>query len=223
MKYFFISLLLLVLTACSASFYVDERQQYWGSDYHKSLAYFYKNGNKTSKIAWCGNQNSLSEAKQCAIRKCNNKHPGGWCITGYENDENVLARSFAEMKQQMKRNEMLFLQEQQKKYILAKKNLCKSYGFKSENAIASCVQREIERERLAIAQRNANITRQNAQRQENINRALSETAKTIQNIGTPNSNVTVCNFRCSFSGLIVQGACTDVTVKVGSDTCFRTN
>ena len=37
--------------------------------------------------------------------------------------------------------------EKQRSYFLAKQNLCKSYGFKSENAIASCVQKEIERER----------------------------------------------------------------------------
>ena len=168
---------------------------------------------KTGAFYWCGGKNSLYEAKRCAINNCIKFYgKQGYCITGLENNNDVFNKRVSD-----------YLKKQQRNSIAAKKNLCKSYGFKSENAIASCVQREIERERLAIAQRNADIARQNAQRQENINRALSETAKTIQNIGTPNSNVTVCNFRCSFSGLIVQGACTDVTVKVGSDTCFRTN
>tara|TARA_B100001750_G_scaffold177844_1_gene146088 strand:- start:34 stop:618 length:585 start_codon:yes stop_codon:yes gene_type:complete len=189
-------------------------QQYQLSDSQKSMAYTINQyGQKTGAFYWCGGKNSLYEAKRCAINNCIKFYgKQGYCITGLENNNDVFNKRVSD-----------YLKQQQRNSIAAKKNLCKSYGFKSENAIASCVQREIERERLAIAQRNANIARQNAQRQENINRALSEAAKTIQNIGTPNSNVSVCNFKCVSSGVIVAGDCSRGAVYIGSETCFKTN
>jgi hypothetical protein len=167
---------------------LSQSQQYQFSDSHKSMAYTINQyGQKTGAFYWCGGKNSLYEAKRCAINSCIKIYgKRGYCITGLENNKNVFDKSVSD-----------YLKKQRGNSIAAKRNLCKSYGFKSENAIASCVQREIEIERLAIAQRNANSARQNAQRQENINRALSEAAKTIQNIGTPrtpNSNASVCMF-----------------------------
>ena len=115
---------------------------------------------------------SQSDANLKAIRECKKYNPQHECIVQMEGSNYVLIKNILEKNQQ-----------RQKVYLLAKQNICKGYGFKAENAIAICVQKEIANDRLYAK----TLNNQNTQRSSVNWSALSELGATLTNQANNNT------------------------------------
>ena len=115
---------------------------------------------------------SQSDANLKAINACKNYNPQHECIIEMEGSNYVLIENILEKNEQ-----------REKAYVLAKQNICKGYGFKEQNAIAACVQKEIANDRLYAN----NLNNQNIQRNSVNWSALSELGANLTNQANNNT------------------------------------
>jgi len=127
-----ITVMLLVLTSCASA----------SRDYIYNTYTTYPN--KATAVAlnsygqftggWgLGGGNTLSQAKSEALNRCKQHNPQNTCVLERENNINVFNQSLAS-----------FRKQQQQAYIASIRAKCKGYGF-ADNAIAVCVQQEVNR------------------------------------------------------------------------------
>jgi len=109
--------------------------------------------------------------ESCLIGGTGDKDTNGWLLGGNNgsNREKIVKEKLAinknKIQKQIKQKELQAWQEKFMAYIETLKSNCMSYGFSEDEAIATCVQREInlERDRLQakqIAKQNQSIIRQ---------------------------------------------------------------
>jgi hypothetical protein len=80
-------------------------------------------------------------------------------------------------------------QAQYENYINSKKSICMSYGFTEDNAIATCVQREITNERNLLAAQQAQA---NAQAQADYQRRMNALSNYGRCLGTQGETFSSC-------------------------------
>jgi hypothetical protein len=109
---------------------------------------------------------SLINARSNAISRCKQSNSQFVCVIEWENNNYVLTKSLTSLRQQ-----------NQKQYLAAKQNICRGYGFKESNAIATCVQNEINNDKIY---QNAQNVQKSQSRSYNWN-ALSELGASLSN------------------------------------------
>ena len=147
-----IKLLILILFCLSffsgcvgPTIQVDPMQSYnsLSGPYKAKAVAVYKNFTPTGGGGWSSGS-TLYEARQSALNNCKRFNPNFDCIIEFENDNYVFLQSVNK-----------FQKEQFMVYLEQKKNSCFSYGYKDGDALAMCVEREVNADRQkAIAQQN---------------------------------------------------------------------
>ena len=194
----------------------------WGGS-NRALAVgvqFDSNGNifRTGAMGWDVGT-SITLAKSKAIQQCNlYKRPKTQCILEYVGDSNVYSESVMRLKNEFQKKQRAEMMQVINKF----KELCQNYGFKSDNAIAVCIQKEINDEKnrlqqqLYAQQQNYRVPQQKAQPNYD---ALSSMGSCLQTEGSfaacsnawqgytpPRKTVTKCRYD-SF-GNVITGTCT---------------
>lgn len=164
-----------------SSNYNDNNSKYCTSKSDKKecfkINYWYNAFNTTFQ---CSDKETENIAMACALEKCNSGNRSWWgqpCVLNDVNGKDVTNESLDYLLlMHTKKTENIYIAQQvarkaatdkaefdrlqkieaeQKRlqaYIESKKMLCASYGFKEENAIASCVQTEINNEIMRMQQ-----------------------------------------------------------------------
>ncbi|MDA0345399.1 MAG: hypothetical protein O3C54_05500 [Proteobacteria bacterium] len=175
-------------------------------------------GQKTGGAGWASGQ-TIAQARANALNNCYKYNRNATCIIERVNNSFVINESLAELN-----NARIAQQQQQyQNYINQKQSLCRSYGYSSQDAIAMCVQQEInnERSRLYAQQAQANAQAQ-ADHQRRMNalsnygRCLGTEGETFgscanawQGYTPPKKTVTQCRY--DTFGNIINGTCTSRT------------
>ena len=204
-----ITVMLLMLTSCAAS-----REASRDYIYNTYTAY----PNKATAVAlnsygqftggWgLGGGFTLSQAKSEALNRCKQHNPQSTCVLERENNINVFNQSLAS-----------FRTQQQQAYIASIRAKCKRYGFVTDNAIAVCVQKEIQRNEQIRLQTNQQIAQQNRINSQNRARAFSELGKTLLESGQQKTKI--CNFK-SFQGTIISGDCSKNHIDLGGESYWK--
>ena len=182
----------------------------------------YGNAKRNNGYGWSGGS-SQEIANSNAIQQCKKFNPYSKiiCVLEYSGKKFVYNESIQNLKNQHDKTQ----KEQLANTIEELKNTCKSYGFSSNDAIASCVQKEInlERDRVQaqqIAKQNQPIIQQaqpnsgpNWDALSNYGRCLGTQGETFsscsnawQGYTPPRKTVTKCRYD-SF-GNVITGTCT---------------
>ena len=185
----------------------------------------YGNAKRNNSYGWSGGT-SQEIANSNAMQQCKkfNPYPKIICVLEYSGQKHVYNKSIQNLKNQHDKSQ----EEQLANTIEELKNTCKSYGFSSNDAIASCVQKEInlERDRIQaqqIAKQNQPITQQvqpsyrnsgpNWDALGNYGRCLGTQGETFsscsnawQGYTPPKKTVTKCRY--DTFGNVITGTCT---------------
>jgi hypothetical protein len=182
---------------------------------------FDTNGNifRTGAMGW-DTGTSITLAKSKAIQQCNlYKQPKTQCILEYVGQSNVYSESVLGLKNEFQKKQRVEMLQVINRF----KELCQNYGFTSDNAIAICIQKEINDEKNRLQQQsyaqqqNYRVPQEKAQPNydalSNYGRCLGTQGETFsscsnawQGYTPPKKTVTKCRYDAF--GNTITGTCT---------------
>ena len=212
-------LALLVLGGCSTRFI--DYDNFRGYP-HKAMAIGVNSyGEPSGGYAFTGGR-TVEEAERNALTNCKMYSGKYDCILERSNNTNVFSANSFEYKKGFQ-EKLSFERQRQKedslrRYIASIRQACISYGFTDDNAIAVCVQKEIQKNEQIRVQMNQQIAQQNRINSQNRARAFSELGKTLLESGQ--TQTTICNFK-NFDGMIIQGDCKQNSITQGNEVYWK--
>jgi len=205
--------MLLALTSCASGFNRLYEYNSYTALPNKAMAVALNSyGQLTGGYGSAGG-NSLSQAKSDALKNCKRFNPQSTCVLERENNIYVFNQRLASYRKQ-----------QQQDYIASIRTICRNYGFSTDNAIAVCVQKEIQKNEQLRLQMNRQIAQQNQVNAQNRARAFSELGKTFLESGQPNTNTQpkkVCIYTCGFETVTVDEFICPMNITYKGKQCYQ--